>query len=254
MDWNEVFKLPADALAGNRRVPKKTLVAEGGFTRRELKILDKVARVDLFATVTKTTARILPRVDAEFDIQSVIFLRCVLARGVAAFGEVTELLHRVFPNPTVILVEVGEDFGISAALTRKSRAEKGKVVIEGLTRTPLFDPEIGAVKPFLAALDFGKLSQNDLLAYLKDIVWNIELSRGIPLVGFFPTCGDSSREEIRALLTSADTLSGELQVVASRQRDRNLTLNEQFQLRAREIRLKQERDMVAGTIKEMCGG
>lgn len=254
MDWNEVFKLPPDALAGNRRVPKRALVAEGGFTRRESKILDKVQRVDLFAVVTKTTTRVLPRVDSEYDIQSVIFLRCELARGVAAIGEVAELLHRAFPNPTVILAEAGQSFGISAALTRNSRAEKGKVVIEHLGRTPLFDPEIEAVNDFLAALDFGKLSQNDLLAYLKDIVWNIELSRGIPLVGFFPTCGDSSREEIRALLTSADTLSGELQVVARQQRDRNLTLNEQFQLRARETRLKQKRDMVAGTIKEMCGG
>lgn len=81
MDWNEVFKLPPDALAGNRRVPKRALVAEGGFTRRESKILDKVQRVDLFAVVTKTTTRVLPRVDSEYDIQSVIFLRCELARG-----------------------------------------------------------------------------------------------------------------------------------------------------------------------------
>lgn len=249
-----MFKLPQAALAENQRIPKKRLVAAGGFMSRESKILDKISRVDLFATVTKTTTRILPCVDAQHDIQSVIFLRCKLTENTPAFTKVTELLHRAFPNPTVILVEAGDSFAISAVITRKNRAERGKVVIEHSACTPLFDPKTAAVKPFLAVLNFANLPQSDLRDYLDGIVWNLELSQAIPLVGFFPAATKTSRVPLLELIGKAELLGNRIKSVSAQLRDRDLDLNQHFRLREQGKQLQREQEAVAKRIKELSGG
>ncbi|MGN0035072.1 MAG: DUF4391 domain-containing protein, partial [Coriobacteriales bacterium] len=120
MDWNEILRLPDAALAGYRRIPKTVLTKQAQLTRHEQKVLDKVASIRHFATVQKSTTRILPHVDVERDVQSVIFLHCETTEASKAYGEVAALLHKCFPNPTVILFDGTGVAGVSAALTRNS--------------------------------------------------------------------------------------------------------------------------------------
>ncbi|MDO4851139.1 MAG: hypothetical protein Q4A93_04690 [Actinomycetota bacterium] len=94
--WNDIFQLPEAALAGNKRVPKTMLAAQAVLTKHEQKTLDKMRRLERFATATKSATRILPRVDDELDIQSVIFLRCEMADTSQAVAEVAHLLHKCF--------------------------------------------------------------------------------------------------------------------------------------------------------------
>ena len=60
MRWNDIFQLPDAALAGDKRVPKTMLVAQAALTKHEQKTLDKMRRLEHFATATKATTRPRP--------------------------------------------------------------------------------------------------------------------------------------------------------------------------------------------------
>lgn len=168
IDWNGILRLPEAALAGCRRIPKTVLVKQAMLTKTEQKRLDKVARLEHFATVQKSTTRIPPYEDDERNVQSVVFLRCEMTAGTMAVAEVAELVHKCFPNPTVLLVEAGGCACISVALTRRSQAEQGATVVDRVESTGAFDPGRSEYADFLGALAFGRLSQGDLWEYLVD--------------------------------------------------------------------------------------
>lgn len=96
-----------------------------------------------WATVQKSTTRILLHVDTERDIRGIIFLRVELSGG-AAYAEMSRLLHKSFPNLTVALREGSVGVAISVAITRGSLAEWGATVVESADATGAFDPADGA--------------------------------------------------------------------------------------------------------------
>lgn len=155
VDWNGILRLPDAALAGCRRIPKTVLVKQAMLTNTEQKRLDKVARLEHFATVQKSTTRIPPYEDDERNVQSVVFLRCEMTAGTMAVAEVAELVHKCFPNPTVLLVEANGRACVSVALTRRSQAEQGATVVDRVESTGAFDPGRSEYADFLGAWHSG---------------------------------------------------------------------------------------------------
>jgi len=252
--WNDIFQLPEAALAGGKRVPKAMLARQAALTKREQRTLDKMRRLEHFATVTKATTHMLPRVDDERDIQSVIFLRCEMAGGTQAVSEVAGLLHRCFPNPTVIMQEAGESVCVSVSLTRKSHAERGATVIENIESTGLFDAADDAYAGFLETLAYYRLPQDDMWAYLQTMAWNVMLSRGIGALGFYPTCGRADRERMYSLVRSYESTQSEIKRLYEERRGDDVSLNESAKLRMRIRKMEDERDTLANEIKEICHG
>lgn len=252
VDWNGILRLPDVALAGDRRIPKVVLVKQAMLTKTEQKRLDKVARLEHFATVQKSTTRIPPYEDNERNVQSIVFLRCEMAAGSMALAEVAELVHKCFPNPTVLLIEAGDRACVSVALTRKSQAEQGATVVDRIESTGAFDPGRSEYKLFLDVLDFAKLPQGDLLAFLQGIAWAVRLSRSISSLGFYPTCADRDREQLGQLIARSDALAMQIASIRQRRRDRGLSLNESARLRMEVKKLEAEFDLVMDSIKSVC--
>lgn len=252
-DWNDVFCLPDAALAGDRRIPKTVLARQAQLTKTEQKVLDRVAVLTHFATVQKTTTRIAPVQDDERDIQSVLILRCALSRG-AAYAEAARLVHKCFPNPTVILFGGEGDACISLATTRKSLAEQGATVIDEVESTGVFNPDDIRYAPFLEAFAFERLPQANLLAYLRGIAWAVRLSRAVPSLGFFPTCAERDYERLEGLTARRDALASQVEDIKRRRRDRELTLNESAHLRMELKKLERELGQTTDEIKEICNG
>lgn len=252
VDWNGILRLPEAALAGGRRIPKTVLAKQAMLTKTEQKRLDKVARLEHFGTVQKSTTRIPPHEDDERNVQSIVFLRCEMTAGTMAVAEVAELVHKCFPNPTALLIEAGGCACVSVALTRKSQAEQGTTVVDSIEATGAFDPGRPGYAPFLDALDFAKLPQDDLLAYLQGIAWAVRLSRSITSLGFYPICADRNREQLGKLIARSDALAKEVSGNRQRRRDRGLSLNESAKLRVDAKRLEAEFDSVMGLIKSIC--
>lgn len=250
-DWNDVLRLPEQALAGDRRIPKTVIASQAGLTKTEQRALNRVSRISHVATVQKSSTRIPPTVDGERDIQSIVFLRCELARG-AAYSEAAHLLHKCFPNPTVILFGGDAEACISASITRRSLAEQGAAVIGSIESTGAFDPDESAMAPFLDSLAFERLPQRDLLAYLEGITWSIRLSRAVPLLGFFPSCGERDRERLETLIAQGDALSSQVAEVRLLRRNRDLTLNESAKLRMELRATEKELSEVTSRIIDLC--
>lgn len=143
---------------------------------------------------------------------------------------------------------------ISASVTRKSLSEKGAVVVEDVQSTGRFAMGDCQYAAFLEALDFDKLDQRDLLCYVKDIAWNIQLSRSVPMLGFFPMCSEHDRGKLAEFISESSRLSKELHDVQIAGKDKDATLNEKAKLRMRGKEIKRKSDKIAEEIKEICDG
>lgn len=254
VQWNNIFQLPPEALAGNKRVPKTMLTRRAALTKREQKTLGKLRRLEHFATATKVTTRMLPRIDDEHDIQSVIFLRCEMAGTSQAVVEVAHLVHKCFPNPTVIMQEVGDLICVSVSLTRKSRVERGATVIDRIESTGLFDERTDAWQLFLDALAFDKLPQDDLYVYLRAMVGDVVLARTIDALGFYPQVNIGNQEQVVALASRYDVMRGDVCHLYEERAGKDVTLNESAKLRMRINEAESQRDAILNEIKELCNG
>ncbi len=250
--WEDIIRLPEAAYAGGRRIPKTVLTSRAMLTKHEQRTLDKMRRLEHFATVAKGTAQVLPRVDEEYDIQSVIFLRCEMKGDSQAVAEVARLLHGCFPNPTVILQEAGDGIAVSVALTRRSHAERGATVVSDVESTGLFDPDNERYAPFLDSLAFDRLPQDDLLSYLRALASCVRLSQAIGPLGFYPACAPADRERLLALVADYDRQQGEVDALAEQRRAKDVTPNESAQLRMRIRRAERQRDGTLDEIRQLC--
>lgn len=250
--WEDILRLPEVAYAGGRRVPKTVLTSRAMLTRHEQRTLDKMSRLEHFATVAKGTAQVLPRVDEEYDIQSVIFLRCEMKGDSQAVAEVARLLHGCFPNPTVILQEAGDSVAISVALTRKSHAERGATVVYDVESTGLFDPDDRRYEPFLDSLAFERLPQDDLLSYLGAIASCVRLSQAIVPLGFYPACAPQDRDRLLLLVAEYRRQQAEVDALAEQHRAKDVTPNESAQLRMKMRWAERQRDGTLDLIRRLC--
>ncbi len=254
IDWSGILRLPDAALAGGRRIPKAVLVKQVMLTKTEQKRLDKVVRLEHFATVQKSTTRIPPYEDDERNVQSIVFLRCEMAPGTMAVAEVAELMHKCFPNPTVLLIEAGGRACVSVALTRKSQAEQGATVVDRIEATGAFDPGRSEYAEFLGALAFVRLSQGGLWEYLLDMARVVALSRAIGGLGFYPSCPAQDREKLIVLTARYDGLGASVKRLRERQRSKDITLNESAKLRMEMKEEERRLRAVADEIREICNG
>lgn len=254
VDWNRILRLPDAALAGGRRIPKTVLVKQAMLTKTEQKRFDKVARLEHFATVQKSTTRIPPYQDDGHNVQSIVFLSCEMAAGTMAVAEVAELVHKCFPNPTVLLVEAGGCACVSVALTRKSQAEQGATVVDRIESTGAFDPGRPEYADFLSAIAFERLSQGDLWEYLLDLSRAVALSRAIGGLGFYPSCPAQDREKLIVLTSRYDELGASVKRLKERRRSKDITLNESAKLRMEMKEEERRLKAIADEIKEICNG
>ncbi len=251
--WNDWLRLPDAALAGDRRIPKTMLTRQALLTKTEQRVLARVASLTHFATVQKSTTRIPPAQDAEHDIQSVVFLRCELA-GSSAYAEVAALLHKCFPNPTVILFDGDGRACISVAIMRKSLAEQGATVIDRVESTGAFDPGDETYGGFLKTISFDVLPQGGLLSYLEGLADAVTLSRAVASLGFYPACAPRDRERLLALVAERDALDSRIADLRRQRRDKDISLNDSAHLRMEIKRLERDASDLTNRIKEICHG
>ena len=250
--WEDILRLPGAAYTGGRRVPKTVLTSRAMLTKHEQRTLDKMSRLEHFATVAKGTAQVLPRVDEEYDIQSVIFLRCEMKGDSQAVAEVARLLHGCFPNPTVILQEAGDGIAVSVALTRRSHAERGATVVSDVESTGLFDPDNERYAPFLNSLAFDRLPQDDLLSYLEAIASCVRLSQAIAPLGFYPACAPQDRGRLLQLVADYRRRQSEVDALETERRDKDVSPNESAQLRMKIKAARQKLDAAVEEIRGIC--
>ena len=254
MDWISILNLPSATLAGGKPIPKTVLTAQGGLTKTEEKLLKQYSRLTHIATIQRATARIAPVSDAEHEIGSVIYLQCELVHA-GGFGELASVLHKVFPNPVLLLFEEpGGKVGVSVSLKRKSHAEKGAVVVERIESARLFDPNEQAHADYLQDIRHAALPQSDLLAYVTALCDRTAKAAAIASIGEYPHCRDADTAQLMALLSRLRDSQSQINVLRSQYRDKEATLAESSRLRMALKKEKREHERLATEIKELCHG
>lgn len=252
MDWNNVLQLPTQTLAGDRAIPKTQLVAQGGLTKTEEKRLKNIAALTFFASLSKANTYMLPVKDDKYDIEAIIVLHCVL-RTSSGFTELEDVLHKVFPNPTMLLFEAPDNrVGVSVAIKRKSRAEHGATVVESVQGTGLVDYGSKLYAAFFDGLNFNSLPQENLLSFASSLTTRCMLSRAVKALGFFPKCKEASAETLIGQVKKLQSLQYEVAALERVRRDKEITFAESTKIRMDLNDKKQQRDQVAEEIRNLC--
>ena len=253
MEWEKMLGLPAATLAGNRRIPKTQLAAQGRYTKREEKLLAAAESLTHVATLQKSNTPMLPVSDEEHDVAAILYLRCVMKRR-SGTAELAELLHRTFPNPTVLLFETEGACGVSVALKRKSLAEHGAVVVEQIAGTGWFDPDDAAYADYVARIAYPALPQATLLEFVHTFAQRTLGVRCIGTLGFYPAVREGAADELVVQVRRMSELQTRIEELQARRRSRETSLADSTKLRAEIKKLEKERSAVAEGVKELCDG
>ena len=251
MDWVERLKIPAACDAGGKTIPKTTLVKQGNLTTLEERKLKGIERLAFLATFQKSNTYMPPINDETYQIDAIICMRCELRAG-GAPAETAELLHPLFPNPTVIFFEKDDEVAVSVAIKRKSLAERGAMVVEGVQITGLFDASAEPYVKFLDEVAYNALPQDDLLTFLRAFANRARLCKAVRTLGFYPKCRDVDVVRFFGHLARMEELQSEIAGLQAKRKSPETSLNESSKLRVEVRKLEKERDKQAEMIKELC--
>lgn len=254
MDWNSILNLPNVTLAGDRPIPKTQLVSQDGLTKSDEKKLKDMESLTFFASLSKANTYMPSIKDEEHDIEAIIVLRCVL-RGMSSPTELGDILHKVFPNPTILLFEApNENVGISASIKRKSLAEHGAVVVENTQGTGLFDIADERYQPLLSRVSFDSLPQANLLEFMVALANRLMLSKAIPVLRFYPVCKEALTETLIGQVKDLQSLQLEIGRLEELRRGKDIMFAESTKIRMKVNEQKKQRECVVNDIREICNG
>lgn len=252
IDWNSILNLPSATLAGDRPIPKTQLVSQGGLTKNDEKKLKDMESLTFFASLSKANTYMPPVKDETYDIEAIVVLRCAL-RGMSSPTELGDILHKVFPNPMILLFEASnENMGISASIKRKSLAEHGAVVVENTQGAGLFDKSDGRYQPLLSRVSFDSLPQVNLLEFITALANRLMLSKAIPVLGFYPVCKEALAETLIGQVKKLQSLQSEVAHFEELRRSKDITLAQSTKIRMELNDKKKQRGLLAEEIRNLC--
>lgn len=113
------------------------------------------------------------------------------------------------------------------------------------------DPQTRAT---LEGFSFGVLPQENLLTYIREMLWRIRLVRASQTLDFCLGYNEKDKKSLFLLLAEVERLGREASELARARQDRELLLNEQMKLRIRLKNVENKCDHTIAEIKELCSG
>lgn len=254
LGWVERLSLPPRPGGREQVIHKTDVVRNGNLTKTEERRLRVVSGLYWCATVDNSTAQIAGVVTDDYDVRSVLYLRCEM-RDTVGSSDAAALLHGVFPNPTALLMEYPDgEAAVSASLRRRSKAEKGAFVTEASAFTGPFDPLEAPWAGYLADIARPALPQSDLVTYARALVDRTRKARAIGSLGFYPRCRDRDTQALMALVGELGGKDADLNSLKEERRSPDTTLARSTELRMEMAEVQRERAALVERIKELCDG
>ena len=232
-----LLALPAAATRQTHRLTKKDIAAQWDESRADARLLTKViTQATIVGVLSPQTigVRGFADDDRRVDMIPVLELQLVEQAKLSDRIRAAELLHRSMPRPAIIgLVVPNGEMYLSLALTRLSRTEEGRSVVEASVTVP-----VGDIAP--EAVRVGRLAQTDLAALHRDLVRTVAANGRPASVALTAAEAVALRQRLAAL--DAELLA----VVRDAGREKNIQRRIDLNTRAKSLRT--EIDSVRGSL------
>ena len=222
----DVLGLPADARV-NTRVPKKMLAEQGAPTAADRRaIQDGIAEISWIGALKPNTIGVRHFADEARDYLEIAVIAAAF-RQKAKLPRLVELIHRAIPYPVLLVAGLEDGVAVSVAHKRRAQNEAGKVVVEEIVGTGIFDPlqATEVEQAFLINIAIAKQPSRDLFALYEGWRVRIESLAAARLTGAY-AYSDEVRvaERRRAALEAHEKLMREaalLRAKAAREKQMN---------------------------------
>lgn len=241
----DVLGLPTDARV-NTRVPKKMLAEQGAPTAADRRAVQEgIAEISWIGALKPNTIGIRHFTDEVRDYLEIAVIAAAF-HPKTKLPRLVELIHRAIPYP--VLLVAGSEDGVTLSVAHKRRAqnEAGKVVVEEIVGTCIFDPlQATAVEQaFLTNIAIAKQPSRDLFALYEGWRVRIEALAAARLTGAFAH-SDEVRvtEHRRAALEAHEKLMREatmLRAKAAREKQMNRRVELNVEIRRLESAAQDE--------------
>jgi hypothetical protein len=237
IDLPGLLALPAAATRQTHRLTKKDIAAQWDESPADARLLTKViAQATIVGVLSPQTIGVRGFADDDHRVDMIPVLEVQLVERARQPDRIraAELLHRSMPRPAIIgLVVPDGGAHLSLALTRLSKTEEGRSVIEVSITVPIEDlaPETVRV---------GRLAQTDLAALHRDLVRTVAANGR-------PASVALTAAEAVALRQRLAALDAEL-VAVVRDAGREKNMQRRIDLNTRAKSLRTEIDSVRGSL------
>lgn len=183
MSWMEALNLPKSCLI-QKRIPLKKLAEHCTLKQKQL-IEQTISSVALVALVDEETSRIRAYVDSHENYQAFFILE-ITGKRFPLNIEVINLLHTLFPNPTVLYSIQEEKIQFSSALKRISLNNSEQTIVEDVYISPTLKMNEELVN-YISQINYQRVKATNLKEYYFKYSQIIQLSQFIEDMNQYPS-------------------------------------------------------------------
>ena len=179
------FNIPKSGKT-KQRIAIKDIIVQLNLSTKDKKILkSEIDSIYLVGVLDLQTIRIQSYIGEDYLCEAIYMLHVKLKTN-THFSALNEKLQMAFPNPLVIVYQLGEKIILSAAPKRINKNVKEKSVIEAIYTTNIFFGDIKH-ESFLEYLNLQNIKALNLKEFYESLTDYIYSERLIDLLGEYPS-------------------------------------------------------------------
>ena len=183
MEILDLFNIPKTAKI-EQRVYVKDVVSALELTGKDKLALEKsISTIVLKAVFNEQTTGIWG-FESDTYAYKAIYLFYIILKDDSRIRTINEFIHRAFPNPSILIYQIGSKYYLSTALKRINKQDKAKTVIDDIQITDIFlldDNHIALLKHITYSVkDLKQFYEN--IDYIVSADYLLETTGKIPKV------------------------------------------------------------------------
>lgn len=197
----------------DQRVPKKLLLENGASTAADKRLINEgIEELRWLAALKPAVSGVPEFHDGERHYAEIAVLQVALRPG-AKLERLVELIHRAVPYPIWLLIDHGNDAGVSLAHKRNALNEAEKVVLDGeLVTVDLNSVRSEILASFLSALDISRQPRSSMYSLYQGWMDTVFALQAASITGVFRVLDTTElavarREALRASLELQSQIS-----------------------------------------------
>ena len=164
-----------------QRIPIKTLIQQWMPSSADKKLIEShISSMNLVSILNEQTIHIRSFKDDNFSYQSIYVFKIELKKD-DSIVSLSNLIHSVFPEPTILVYKIKDSFYISLAEKRINKVEEEKTVVEDVITT--YIPEIANEKQ----MSLQEISGINLREYYSKIIQWVYRLKVLRITKVYPT-------------------------------------------------------------------